>query len=161
MAENRAVTVDEHQDQAVRDSEVRVPAAAIELLRDGLRSQLSVAAQHIANADGQLDAREHPERYQTPLREIDSFRALLEVFGWNTPPENYLGVGLGTHGWALMEALREQISIHADLLRDTQDDQVRETLARNMDALTPLALDVLLRTQADIRLTTTLEASSV
>lgn len=158
MAENCPATVDEHQDQAVRDSDVHVSATAVELLRDGVRSQIAVVAQHITSAHDKEDARKHPERYQQPLRQMDSLGALLEAIGLDTPPDD-LRVDSSAHGWALMEALGDQISVHADMLRHTQDDKGREAIARNMDALTPLALAVLLRTQADILLTTTLVTS--
>jgi hypothetical protein len=131
-------------------SNVTIPAELVELLRDGLRSRLAVAAQQIANADGQLDAREHPERYRDPLRRIDALRALLEEIGWDTPPSN-LRIDLQTHGWALIEALGDEVNFYADTLREIdQDDEQRDIATRKMGALTALALTVLLRTQAQI-----------
>ena len=110
---------------------------------------MALAARQIADADGQLGAREHPERYRDPLRCIDASRALLENFGWGEPPRD-LHVGeLQTHGWALTAALQDQLSVHADMLRDIdRDDEQHETLTRNTHALEALALTVLLRTQA-------------
>jgi hypothetical protein len=131
-------------------STIQIPAELVDLLRDGLRSRLAVAAQQIADADGKLDAREHPERYQDPLGRIDALRALLEEIGWCNPP-NDLHVDLQTHGWALIEALGDEVGFHADALRDiAQEDERRETTARNMGALTALALTVLLRFQAQL-----------
>jgi hypothetical protein len=62
---------------------------------------------------------------------------------------------LDTHAWALLEALQDQLSDHADKLRDTdpddeQDEQRRETVMRDMNALMSLAVIVLLRTQAQL-----------
>ena len=129
---------------------IQIPAELVDLLRDGLRSRLAVAAQQIADADGKLDTREHPERYQDPLGRIDVLRALLEEIGWCNPP-NDLHVDLQTHGWALIEALGDEVGFHADALRDiAQEDERRETTARNMGALTALALTVLLRFQAQL-----------
>jgi len=129
---------------------VLIPAQAVDLLRDGLRSRIAVAAQHITDADEQLGAREHPERYQEPLRRMDALRALLEEIGWSTPPSDPQ-VDLRVHGWALIEALQDQLSVHVDMLRDSgRDDEPREVIVRDMSALTALALAVLLRTQAHI-----------
>jgi hypothetical protein len=129
---------------------VLVPAEAVDLLRDGLRSQLALDARRIADADGQLGAREHPQRYQDPLRRIDASRALLEDLGWSAPPSD-LRVDLQTHGWALIAALQDQVSVHADMLRDIdKDDAQHETLTRNTHALEALALTVLLSAQAPV-----------
>jgi hypothetical protein len=130
--------------------DVLIPPELVDPVRDGLRSQLAVAAQHILGADEQLDAREHPERYREPLRCMDALRALLQHLGWSELSSNPY-VDLRTHGWALVEALQDQISVQADMLRDIdQDDERRETLARALNALLALALTVLLRIQARI-----------
>jgi hypothetical protein len=131
-------------------STVVIPAELVDLLRDGLRGRLAVAAQQIANADGRVDAREHPERYRDPLLRIDALRALLEEIGWDTPPGN-LRIDLQTHGWALIESLGDEIDFYADTLREIdQDDEQHEAATRNMGALTALALTVMLRIQAQI-----------
>ncbi len=131
-------------------STVPIPAELVELLRDGLRSQIASAAQQLAGADGLLDAKEHPERYQDPLRRMDALRALLQEIGWSTPPSD-LRIDLQTHGWALIEALGDEVGFHADALREIdRDEERRESTARNMGALTALALTVLLKIQAQI-----------
>ena len=127
---------------------VLIPAEVVDLLRDGLRSRLAIAARQIADADGQLGAREHPERYQDPLRRIDAVRALLEDLGWNDPPSD-LRVDLQTHAWALIAALGGQVSVYADMLREVdRGDEQHETLTRDNQALEALALTVLLGTPA-------------
>ena len=131
-------------------STVVIPAGVVELLRDGLRGQIASAAQRIINAAGQLDAREHPERYQDPLRYIYALNTLMEEIGWSTQPSN-LQVDLPTHAWALIEALQDQVSVHANMLRDSHlNDERREALMRDMKPLSTLALIVLLKTQARI-----------
>jgi hypothetical protein len=131
---------------------ILIPPELVDPVRDGLRSQLAVAAQQIASADEQPDAREHPERYRDPLRCMDALRALLQEIGWSAPPSDPR-VDLRTHGWALIEALQDQVSVHADMLRDIdQDDERRAFIARDMNALTALALTVLLRAQAQRQL---------
>jgi hypothetical protein len=131
-------------------STVVIPAEVVELLRDGLRGKIASAAQRIINAAGQLDAREHPERYQDPLRCIYALNTLMEEIGWSTPPTD-LQVDLQTHAWALIEALLDQVSVHANMIRESdQDDERREALMREMIPLSILALIVLLRTQARI-----------
>ncbi len=132
--------------------DVLIPAEVVELLRDGLRGRLGVAAQRIAGAEERPDAREHPERYRDPLRCMDALRALLEDIGWSTPPGDPpedLRVDLRIHGWALIEALRAQLSVHAGMLREIdRDDERGATLARDLNTLSTLALLVLLRTHA-------------
>ena len=129
---------------------VLVPEHAVDLVRDGLRSQIAIAAQHVTNADERLGAREHPERYQEPLRCMDALRALLDQIGWSTPPTD-LQVDLRMHGWALIEALQDQLSVHDDMLRDLdRDDERRRAVVDDANALTALALTVALKTQARI-----------
>jgi hypothetical protein len=95
-----------------------------------------------------LDAREHPERYQDPLRYIYALNTLMEEIGWSTPPSD-LQVDLQTHTWAPIEALRDQVSVHANMIRESdQDDERREVLMLEMIPLSTLALIVLLKTQA-------------
>jgi hypothetical protein len=131
-------------------STVVLPAEVVDPLRDGLRSQIAILAQWITNAHEREGGREHPERYQDPLRCQDAVRALLDEIGWSTPP-NDLKVDLQTHAWALLEGLGDQLSVHADMLRDSHlNDERREILTREMDPLSTLALTVLLRTQAHI-----------
>jgi hypothetical protein len=125
-------------------STVVIPAEVVNLLRDGLRSQIASAAQAITSAAGQLDAREQPEREQDPLRCIYALRGLMEEIGWSTEPSD-LQVDLQTHAWALLEALQDQLSVHANMIRESDQD---DALTREMKPLGTLALIVLLRTQA-------------
>jgi len=136
-------------------STVVIPAEVVDLLRDGLRGQIASAAQRIINAAGQLDAREHPEREQDPLRCIYALNTLMEDIGWSTQPSD-LQVDLQTHAWALIEALLDQVSVHANMIRESdQHDERREVLMREMIPLGILALIVLLKTQARILRPTT------
>jgi len=122
----------------------------VDLLRDGLRSQIAILAQWITHADEREGGREHPERYQDPLRCQDAMRALLEEIGSSTPPSD-LKVDLKTHAWALLEGLQDQLSVHADMLRDSHlNDERRAILTREMNPLSSLALLVLLSTQAQV-----------
>jgi len=131
-------------------STVVIPTEVVDLLRDGLRSQIASAAQAITSAGGQLDAREHPERYQDPLRCIYALNTLMEEIGWSTQPSDP-HVELQTHAWALIEALQDQVSVHANMIRESdQDDERRAALMRDMNPLSALALTVLLKTQAHI-----------
>ncbi len=144
----------------------------LDLLRDGLRSQIALAGQHVAGADEQPDGQRYPERYQDPLRCQDALRALLDEIGWSTPPSELeadlpsdLKVDLDTHGWALLEALQDQLSDHADKLRDIagddeRDKEQRNIVMRDMNALSSLALIVLLRTQAGVLRAGALPAAS-
>jgi hypothetical protein len=131
-------------------STVVIPAEVVDLLRDGLRGQIASAAQRIINAAGQLDEREHPERYRDPLRCIYALNTLMEEIGWSTPPSD-LQVDLQTHAWALIEALLDQVSVHTNMIRESdQNDERREALMRETIPLSILALIVLLKTQARI-----------
>ena len=129
---------------------VVIPAEVIELLRDGLRSQIAIVAQRIARAEELEGQRGHFEPSKDLLTCLDALRALLQEIGRRTPPSD-LNVHLETHAWALLEALRDQVSVHGDMLRDPDlDDERRAILTREMNPLSTLALDVLLRTQAQI-----------
>ena len=128
-------------------STVVIPAEVVDLLRDGLRSQIAILAQWITQAHEREGGREHPERYQDPLRCQDAVRALMEEIGSSTPPSD-LKVDLQTHAWALLEGLNDQLTVHADMLRDSHlNDERREILNREMNTLSSLALIVLLRMQ--------------
>jgi hypothetical protein len=134
----------------------------LDLVRDGLRSQIALAGQHVSSADEQPDGRRHPELYQDPLHCQDALRALLEEIGWSgsrgeleTDTPSDLKVDLNTHGWALIEALQDQLNEHADKLRDIapdeqRDEEQRATITRDMSALRTLAVIVLLRMQAQM-----------
>ncbi len=127
---------------------VLIPLELVDPVRDGLRSQLAVAGQHLTSADERIDARAHPERYQDALRYMDALRALLEQIGWSGSPHDPR-VDLWIHGWALIEALEDQVDTHAEMLRDiAQDSERRVAIARDLTGLTSLALTVLLKVQA-------------
>jgi hypothetical protein len=143
-------------------STVVIPVEVLDLVRDGLRGQISLAGAHVASADEQPEGRSFPERYRDPLRCQDALRALLGEIGWSGSPSDIeidspsdLKVDLDKHGWALLEALQDQISDHADRLRDIdrdedRDEQRRDLVMRDMNALSTLALIVLLRMQARV-----------
>jgi hypothetical protein len=138
------------QDPFAINHKIHLPAEAIDSLRDGLRGQLATAAQELTYADGLSGGSEHPERYQGPLRSIDTLRALLDEIGWSGQPSD-LWIDLRLHGRALTLALEDQISGHAELLRDSnRDEGPREAVIRSMNSLTALALVTLLRIQAHI-----------
>jgi hypothetical protein len=133
---------------------VVIPAEVVNLLRDGLLSQIALSAQDISSAEETPEDRCYPERYQEPLRSLDALRALIEETGWSTPPSD-LKIDLDTHAWALTAALQDQVSDHAGALRelnphDEQDNQRRAAIPRDMNALSTLALIVLLKTQAQM-----------
>jgi len=131
-------------------STVVIPAEVIDPLRDGLRGQIATVAQQMTHADELKGGREHPERYQDPLRYLDALRALLQEIDSSTPPSD-LKADLETHAWALIQALQDQISVHGDMLRQLDlDDERRVILTREENLLRTLALTVLLRTQAQI-----------
>jgi hypothetical protein len=131
--------------------DVLIPSEVIDLLRDGLRSQIAKAAQDIANTDGLLSAAEHSERYTEPLRRIDALRAVMEEVGWDrAEPQSDLRLDPLTHGWALSALLADEVSSHAAMLRDPANDEQRDELTRDIRALTVIALDLLLRLQAKL-----------
>jgi hypothetical protein len=130
---------------------VVIPAEMADLVRDGLRSQIALSAQHISSAEETPGLRGHPERYQEPLRALDALRALLQETGWSTTPSD-LKIDLDTHAWALTQALQDQLTDHAHAHRehspdDEQDDNRRAAIPRDTNALSTLALIVLLKTQ--------------
>ena len=138
------------QDHFAINNKIRLPAETIDSLRDGLRGQLATAAQELTYADELSGGNEQPKRYEGPLRSIDALRALLEEIGWSGPAGD-LWVDLRLHGRALMLALEDQIGGHAELLRDSgQDDDRHETAVRNLHDLTALALVTLLRIQGHV-----------
>jgi hypothetical protein len=61
---------------------------------------------------------------------MDALRALLDEIGWSTHSSDRQ-VDLTIHGAALIDALQDQLSVHANMVRDiTQDDERREAIAR-------------------------------
>ena len=127
---------------------VHIPAEAVDPLRDGLRSLIAGAARRMADRDGLAGESERSEHDQADLRRIDALRALLREIAQSTPPRD-LDVDPRAHAWALVEALGDQIAVHADMLRDTDGDEERpEALTRDAGALQALALTVLLAVQA-------------
>jgi hypothetical protein len=131
--------------------EILIPAETVSLLRNGLRSQIAVEAQQIADAEARPDTDAHPERYEDPLRCIDALRALMTEIGWSAGAQDNLHLDLQLHGWALTAALADEVGSHADLLRDNdRDPTLRQTVRHNIRSMTVLALAVLLRMQAQI-----------
>ena len=127
---------------------VHIPAEAVDPLRDGLRSLIAGVARRMADRDGLAGESERSEHDQADLRRIDALRALLREIAQSTPPRD-LDVDPRAHAWALVEALGDQIAVHADMLRDTDGDEERpEALTRDAGALQALALTVLLAVQA-------------
>lgn len=116
-----------------------IPAEAVESLRDGLRSRLAAFARCIADRDGTAADRERTERDRADLQRFDALRALLDEIGWDTPPRE-CEIDLPVHGWALGEALRDQLAVHADMLRELgTDDPTRGAIERRARILRALA----------------------
>jgi hypothetical protein len=127
-----------------------IGAAVARLVRDGLRSQIATTSQWIAEAQSLRGGGEHPKRFQAPLEDQDSLRALMDVLGWQEPDDSMaegIEIDLSTHGWALSEALQDQITTHTEQLRDTQIETERETeITTALTELTALSVSVLLKT---------------
>lgn len=117
----------------------RIPAEGVEPLRDGLRSRLAAASRRIADRDGTPADRERTAHDRADLRRLDALRALLEGIGWDTPPREH-EIDLAVHGRALGEALRDQLSVHADMLRELdRRDPRRKDIAHRAAVLRGLA----------------------
>lgn len=115
-----------------------IPAEAIDPLRDGLRSRLAGVARAIADRDGTI-ADERTEHDRADLCRLDALRALLDELGWDTPPCER-AIDPQAHGWALREALRDQLAVHADMLRELRpNDGSRAAIARRAGTLQKLA----------------------
>jgi hypothetical protein len=125
-------------------SDVVVAATLIDLIRDGLRGQISVAAGQLVDAELQLGAREHPERYREPLAAIDSLSGLLEQIGWSTPAAEER-IDLDLHGWALLQGIDDRVQVLIDRLAEidrhgSDDVQPRAAVAGEASDLCKLAL---------------------
>jgi hypothetical protein len=129
---------------------VLIPAGIVDLVREGLRSQLAIAARQLTDVDGLSSTREHPERYTDPLLCLDALRAVMQEIGANrVDPQDDLQLDPQAHGWALAKLLADEVSSHKDMLRDRDlDDERRRELSREMNALIAIALELLLRIQA-------------
>jgi hypothetical protein len=124
-------------------SGVVVPTALIDLIRDGLRGQISVAAAELVEAEV-LGGRGAPERYLRPLESIGLLRALLDEIGWDTPTADR-HIDLDIHGWALIQSLDDRVQVLIDRFaesdrHDSSDAQPRVALASEASELCKLAL---------------------
>jgi hypothetical protein len=124
-------------------SAVVVPAALIDLIRDGLRGQISVAAAELVDAEA-LGRRGSPERYLRPLDSIGLLRALLDEVGWETPAVDRQ-IDLDMHGWALVRSIDDRIQVLIDRLaeidrRGPGESQPRAALVSEASELCKLAL---------------------
>lgn len=138
----------EYPPRTTASDTVLIPAEIADSVRDGLRSRIANAAQAIVNSNGLVDGREHPERYQEPLRHIDACRSLIEELGWRSSSED-VRVNLKAHEWALTQALQGEISVLADIVRDNSDDtECRTVFTGQLQELMPFALAVLLKARA-------------
>jgi hypothetical protein len=151
-------------------STVVIGAEVLDLVRDGLCSQFAVAVGHLASVDERLDAGRYPERYRDPQRCSDALRALLDEIGWSGSPSELeidppsdVKIDLEKHACALLEALADQINDHAVKLRDIPgddeldsasddewDEQWRDIVTHDMNALMSLAVVVVVRVQTQL-----------
>lgn len=142
----------EYQGHAELSMRLLICDAVAKLVRDGLRGQIATASQWITHAESLSGGREHPERFQDPLAEQDSLRALMDVLGWQESAEaasQYVAVDLRTHSWALLEALQDQITAHTEQLRDVEIGTERKTeITTALTELTALSVTLLLKAES-------------
>ena len=142
----------EYQGQAELSNRLLISDAVAQLIRDGLRGQIATSSQWVTYAESLSGGREHPERFQAPLAEQDSLRALMDVLGWQESAEaasEYFAIDLRTHSWALLEALQDQITSHTEQLRDTQIETGRKTeITTALTELTALSVTLLLKAES-------------
>jgi hypothetical protein len=128
---------------------ILIPASAVEVLRDGLRNQIGTSAEHLMDAETQVCSREHPDRYQKPLRSLNALQTLLDTIGWNTPPKDH-HIDPQVHGWALVRAITDAAADLIDMLHEIDNNDAtriqegkqpqRATLLHNSKELCSLGL---------------------
>ncbi len=97
---------------------ITIPARIVRYLREGLHTQLGMAAEDIGQANHE-GGRLRPILYAEPLERFDRTRALLDVIGWKD--ENDEGpaiVNLVGHRLALLSALQAQVETERDMTDD-------------------------------------------
>ncbi len=129
--------------------EVLIRHGLAELVRDGLRSQISNFARQVADTDGLTANHGHPERYQVPLKHLDALRAVMDDIGWDASEEDVY-IDLGRHEWALVQALQDQVAVLTDVLHENpEESEFIAGITGQFQELLPLSLLVLLRSRAN------------
>jgi len=140
---------DDEQMDDEETREVLIRHGIAELVRDGLRSQISNFARQVADTDGLTANHGHPERYQVPLQRQDAPRALMEELGWSASEEDAY-IDLGRDEWALVQALQDQVAVLANVLHENpEESEFLAGITGQFQELLPLSLLVLLRSRAN------------
>jgi hypothetical protein len=135
-------------DNTSEPDKIYVAAGAVVPLREGVLSQIATNASEISEAKVIANVEAHPERILDPLDRIDLLRSLLRIIEWDSQPDSKL-VDLDAHSWAISVGLQDAIEAYTDALKELSRNDERHSLFEGyLDELTPLALTVLLKVQA-------------
>jgi hypothetical protein len=97
---------------------ITIPARIVRYLREGLHSQLGMAAEDIGQANHE-GGRLRPVLYAEPLERFDRTRALLDLIGWkDETDEGPAAINLVGHRQALLSALQAQVETEREMTRD-------------------------------------------
>jgi hypothetical protein len=107
-----------------------VPAEMVPYLREGLHFKIGNAADAISEVVVQLDSQRGAGWHREPLEHFDRLRVLLDHIGWedsDSPVEAH--VDLREHRHAVLEALRVQVLVSEDQLRESARVDAERTAA--------------------------------
>ena len=94
------------QDHRNDETQMTIPAKAVDWLRRAAYAEIGSAAQALDAAAFTTDREAHPEWFRAPAQSLRETYALLDAIGWSgTLPPKDVQIDLGEDGWALMRAL--------------------------------------------------------
>jgi hypothetical protein len=97
---------------------ITIPARIVRYLREGLHTQLGIAAEGIGEANHE-GGRLRPVLYAEPLERFDHARALLDLIGWKDKADEGLAiVDLADHRPVLLAALQAQLETERNMTNE-------------------------------------------
>ncbi len=126
------------QDEIIADHEsvwrgvqVTVPTNVVDLLREALYAEITLASEALDAAGSSAQREQHREWFRGPKQSLDETYALLDVLGWSrTGPPTAVEVDLHACCWTLMRALGQALDFaDEDISKKTRRDVEERGLA--------------------------------
>ncbi|MHB1570424.1 MAG: hypothetical protein ACYC0H_14640 [Solirubrobacteraceae bacterium] len=98
-------------------STTRMPAQAVNILRQALITELGLAAAKLEAATIASDVERYPQPLYEPLRTLDRCRAALDAIGWKQhQSQASITLQLAPHRLAILQALQTRLEVERDYL---------------------------------------------